>query len=274
MAADMKDLSSLKISIIGLGLIGGSLARAFRTKAGILDITAVNRNPEAVSQALADGIIARGFAELDAQAMEHVCASDIIFICTPVQRTMQYLEFLSGKVGPSCLVTDVASTKGEIMAFVEKLPDAPLFIGGHPMAGSEKTGYRAGYAHMFENAYYVLTPAAGSQACVSADPSAVTVYADALNRLVSLVRATGAFPVVMNAGEHDFVTGGISHIPHIVASLLVNMTMSLDTPDGKMRLLAAGGFRDITRIASSSPEMWENIVMSNREYIDKLILKL
>lgn len=250
----LKNFASYRVAIIGLGLIGGSLARALRERLEITDIIAVNRNPEAINQAVRDGSIRLGFSELN----EEIYASDIIFICTPVKQALKYLELLAGKVKPGCIVTDVGSTKGEIVNYAEALTNAPGFVGGHPMAGTEKAGYSAGFAHMFENAYYVLTPCRNTPA-------------GALDKMAAIVTGIGAIPVVMDAAKHDLVTAGISHLPHVIASALVNMVRSLDIRDGSMRMLAAGGFKDLTRIASSSPEMWENIVLSNGTRLKELI---
>lgn len=247
-------LEDLKVSIIGLGLIGGSLARALRERMGIKDITAVNRSTSTIEEALIDKSINRGFNELN----EYVYSSDIIFVCTPVKRTIEFIEALSRKVRKECIITDVGSTKGELARYVNSMSNPPRYIGGHPMAGTEKTGYASGFAHLFENAYYVLTP------CRNAPQQAVDI-------MQKIVKGIGAIPVVMDADEHDRVTGGISHVPHVIASALVNMVKELDTSNGSMQMLAAGGFRDITRIASSSPEMWENIVLSNKQQIRKLL---
>lgn len=247
-------MEDLKVSIIGLGLIGGSLARALHERLGIKDITAVNRSSEAIELALRDGSILRGFNEIN----EFVYSSDIVFICTPVKKALQYIDLLSGKVRSDCIITDVGSTKGELVSYVNNMSSPPCFIGGHPMAGTEKTGYAAGFAHLFENAYYVLTPCNHTR----------QPYIDLM---VDLAVGIGAIPVVMNAEEHDRVTGAISHIPHIIASALVNLVKEQDSSSGNMQMLAAGGFRDITRIASSSPEMWENIVLSNKQQLKRLL---
>ncbi len=248
-----KSFENKKISIIGLGLIGGSLARAFRHKLGIRDITAVNADRDSIDRALQDGVIARGFTRLN----DHVCNSDIIFICTPVRTAVQIIDSLSGKVSESCIVTDVASTKSEIIEHVNNAGMPFRFVGGHPMAGGEKSGYAAGSERLFENAWYILCPSRTSDR-------------GSIDELASLISGIGAFPTVMDAKRHDEVTGAISHLPHIIASALVNLVKHHDD-DGALRKLAAGGFRDITRIASSDPEMWENIVMSNTGPISSLI---
>jgi prephenate dehydrogenase len=247
-------MENKKVSIIGLGLIGGSLARGLKERLGIRDITAVNRSSEALDAALSDNIITRGFNELN----QHVFNSDIIFICTPVKRAIDYIKILKNKVKPGCIITDVGSTKQEIISYINEIETPPVFIGGHPMAGTEKTGYKSGFVHLFENAYYVLTPCK-------------TTTKDSLNLMIDIIKGIGAIPVVLNADEHDRITGCISHVPHILASTLVNMVREADSPDEKMKMLAAGGFKDITRIASSSPEMWENIVLSNKEQIKGIL---
>lgn len=243
-----------KITIIGLGLIGGSLARALRERLGITDITAVNRSAAGIEQALKEGSISRGFHEIN----EYVLNSDIIFICTPVKRTIEYIAEITKKVRPDCIVTDVGSTKAEIIEYVNSMPEPPLFIGGHPMAGTEKTGYSSSFSHLFENAYYILSPSRTSTEA-------------AMDCMTELIKGIGGIPVRLDAYEHDKITGSISHVPHIIASALVNMVKEFDSPDSKMQMLAAGGFKDLTRIASSSPEMWENIVSSNHVQIKGIL---
>ena len=249
-----KNMKDKKVTIIGLGLIGGSLARALHNRLDISDITAVNRRKESIDQALQDGVICRGFNDVN----DYVYNSDIIFICTPVKRTMEYIYHLSGKVKPDCIITDVGSTKGEIIEYVNSLTSPPCFVGGHPMAGTEKTGYISSFEHLFENALYVLS-------------SCKSTTEQAINTMIQIVKGIGGIPVILEADEHDKITAGISHLPHIIASALVNMVKYEDTPDGKMQMLAAGGFRDITRIASSSPEMWENIFLSNKYQVSKIL---
>lgn len=248
------DFHNKKITIIGLGLIGGSLARIFSERMNISDITAINRSAESLNHALKDGTITRGFNELNS----YVFDSDIIFICTPVKMAIEYIKALSGKVKKECIITDVGSTKGEIVEYINKMIDPPCFIGGHPMAGTENSGYSASFSHLFENAFYILSPGKSTSE-------------KALNCMVSLVKAIGAIPVIIDADEHDKATACISHVPHIIASALVNMVKNLDSNEGQMQMLAAGGFKDITRIASSSPEMWENIILSNKYRINEIL---
>lgn len=247
-------MDRIKITIIGLGLIGGSLARALHDKLGNCGITAVDTDRQALDLALSQGIIAVGLTIPD----QRVFSSDIIFVCTPVKKAFGYIAELAPNIKDTCIITDVGSTKEEITRQVDGLSEPPCFIGGHPMAGLERSGFGSSYAHLFENAYYVLTP------CASTAPGSLEV-------LSAIVKGIGAIPIVMSAREHDIAAGGISHLPHVIAAALVNLIRDLDESNGRMQALAAGGFRDITRIASSNPVMWENIVFSNKEHIMELI---
>ena len=247
-----------KIAIIGLGLIGGSLARALRFKAGVDYIVAVDKDAESIKQAIDEGVIKEGFSELDTSVFD----SNIIFICTPVKASLEYIKLLSGRVKKGCIITDVCSTKSEIINLADSLDPLPRFVGGHPMAGAEKIGYSFGFPELFENANYILMPGKG------ADKEATQCVAD-------LVKSIGAIPFEMDISEHDYFLACISHLPHVAATVLVNLVREAEEKSGKGTLekLAAGGFRGITRIASSSPEMWENIIFSNKEKIKGVLAR-
>lgn len=247
-------MGNKKIAVIGLGLIGGSIAKALRLRMGISGIIAVDSDRSSLRQAEQEGIIEKGYQDLN----DEVYSAELIFLCTPVKRTLEYISELTGRIGKDCILTDVCSTKGELAEFIDGMENAPCFVGGHPMTGSEKNGYLAGTAHLFENAYYVITP------CKSSNEAAVSF-------IENIVRGFGAIPVKMDAVKHDRTIGAISHVPHVVASALVSLAMKTGDGDKMIRLLAAGGFRDITRIASSSPVMWENIVFSNKTRINELL---
>lgn len=245
----------MKIGFIGLGLIGGSIAKAVRYFYPDAEIIACSRTRSSLEQAVSDGIV----NILSDQVNEIFSDCDYIFLCAPVSSNTEYLEQLKPLIQPSCIITDVGSTKSDIHKKVSQLGMEANFIGGHPMAGSEKTGYANSKRILIENAYYVITPSS------QVSKEAVAGYRD-------FVASLKALPLVMSYQTHDYVTAGISHLPHIIASSLVNLVKDSDTEDGIMKLIAAGGFKDITRIASSSPEMWEQICMTNRENIS-LILK-
>jgi prephenate dehydrogenase len=250
-------MEAKKVTIIGLGLIGGSLAQAFRAKTEIDEIIAVDSNPSTLKLALEQDIISKGLVTLDSS----VYSSDIIFICTPVRQALVYIDELTPNIDDKTILTDVCSTKSEITEYVEKMQAVPCFIGGHPMAGTERSGFTNSFAHLFENAYYILTPTQGTT------PEAVKAFK-------AVIESIGALPLIMTAEEHDRAVGNISHLPHVLASALVNLVKQSDKGSGKMLTLAAGGFRDITRIASSNPALWECIVLSNKKQLLPLMLRL
>lgn len=239
---------------LSLGLIGGSIALAIRQVNPDAKIIAYARRQETLDEALAAGAIDEGTTTIDARF--HDC--DLIFLCAPVSVNNRFLEQLAPVISEKTMITDVGSVKGIIHETVEKLGLSAHFIGGHPMAGSEKTGFANASPMLLENAYYILTPTD------LAPNEAVAEY-------YSLVKKMGAIPLILNHQEHDYVTAAVSHVPHLVAAALANLVHDHDSEECTMKLIAAGGFKDITRIASSSPDMWEAICMSNTENIADLL---
>ena len=152
----------------------------------------------------------------------------------------------------------MGSTKTSLHAEIARQGLEDRFVGGHPMAGSEKTGYENSSDHLLENAYYIVTPPVGANGSLPFEEQPENV-----RRILTVARIIGAIPMVLDYREHDRVVAAISHLPHLIASSLVNLVRDSDTPAGTMKRVAAGGFKDITRIASSSPEMWEQICMTN-----------
>ena len=257
-------MSDLEIGFIGFGLIGGSIARGLKRKnehpffqEKTLHITVYDYH---IQQ---DG---NSYQNLDLQkakedgtihsitgVLSDLSCCDIIFLCAPVQQNLLYLEQLKPLIKKDCMLTDVGSVKGSIQARARELGLLSNFLGGHPMAGSEQTGYQSSSDHLLENAYYILTP----------EPETPAVFVE---RMTSIIRQIGAIPILLEPKEHDDITAAISHVPHLIAASLVNMVRERDKED-KMQLLAAGGFKDITRIASSSPVIWRDICLSNTESI-------
>ena len=239
-------MSDASIAFIGLGLIGGSIARGIKREEPNTTIMAYMRTRSRLLHAKEDGIVD---VILDGIG-EELRECDLIFLCTPVEYNAKYLSEIQPFLKPGAIITDVGSTKTDIHKEVNRLGMESQFVGGHPMAGSEKTGYENSTDHLLENAYYIITPTAASTE-------------EQVNRLVRIAGMIGSIPLVLDYHEHDFITAAISHLPHIIASSLVNLVKSSDNQEGIMKRLAAGGFKDITRIASSSPEMWEQICMTN-----------
>lgn len=247
----MKDTT---FGFIGLGLIGGSIARGIKRTYPDARIMAYMRTHKKLEQAKADGIVD---VILDGIG-EPLRECDVIFLCTPVEYNAEYLSAIRPFVKTGALITDVGSTKEDIHRAVTALNMEDIFVGGHPMAGSEKTGYENSTDHLLENAYYIITPTKKS---TDADT----------DRIVAVAKAIGSIPIVLDYHEHDRIVAAISHLPHLIASSLVNLVKDSDNPDGLMKRLAAGGFKDITRIASSSPEMWEQICMTNTDNIIEMM---
>ena len=250
-------MSVKHFGFIGFGLIGGSIARALKAfikETPTLTAFQYNEKPSrSLTLAKEDGVLDNITVNLSDFA-----SCDMIFLCAPVQKNIEYLSLLKDIISPNCLLTDVGSVKGNIHEAISLLGLEHCFIGGHPMTGSEKTGYEHSNVLLLENAYYILTP------------TAKTKTAD-LDYYTGLVKTMGAIPIVLEPKEHDKITAAISHVPHIIAAQLVNLVQCAGPLEPKMRLLAAGGFKDITRIASSSPEIWENICMSNKESICEML---
>lgn len=249
-------MRDLNIGFIGLGLIGGSIAKGIKRVYDNHRIIVYNRSENARNEAISDGIADTATDKVDSVFSD----CDYIFLCTPVEHNITYLDILKGIIKESCIITDVGSVKGNIHRAVESKGLTRQFIGGHPMAGSEKTGYANSSSYLLENAYYVLTPS-----CEVSKERSMELY--------ELVKSIGAIPIILDYNTHDYAVAAISHIPHIIASSLVNLVKDNDSEDETMKILAAGGFKDITRIASSSPDMWQQICITNSENICELIDK-
>ena len=245
---------STKIGFIGLGLIGGSIAKAIRRYYPDYEILAFDKNRETLALAVQEGIIHTSCSSID----ENFRGCSYIFLCAPVSCNTAYLPQLKGLIDKDCILTDVGSVKTSIHEEAAALGLEENFIGGHPMAGSEKSGFANSKAHLIENAYYILTPSS------RVSEEKISAYRD-------FVTSLKALPIVLDYREHDNITGTISHLPHIIASTLVNFVHDTDSRDGLMKALAAGGFKDITRIASSSPVMWQQICLKNGKNISHIL---
>ncbi|MCM1047508.1 MAG: prephenate dehydrogenase [Clostridiales bacterium] len=247
-------MTNLTCGFIGLGLIGGSIAKAIHEKVPEAYIIAYDTNAASLELALNEGVIQKACAEID-EAFE---ACSYIFLCAPVSRNDENLLKLKEHLSADAILTDTGSVKTGIHEHITALGLEEQFIGGHPMAGSERFGYANSSAALFENAYYILTP-------TDVTPT------EKISAYQTLIKTIGAIPLVLSCSQHDYVTAAISHLPHVISACLVNFVKDSDSKEGIMKMIAAGGFKDITRISSSSPVMWQQICLTNTENISSLL---
>ena len=244
----------MKIGFVGLGLIGGSIAKAIRETHPETTIVAYDIYGKLLDVALLDKTIDKACYEIDDNFKE----CDYIFLCAPVTSNEENIKTIISYCREKTILTDVGSTKGNIHRALDEIGFDGIFIGGHPMAGSEKYGYDYADSNIIKGAYYVLTP--GKNAT---DEHIKSYY--------EFVKSIGCRPTVMDMDLHDTATGVISHIPHVISASLVHFLINHDNDKQTMKTLAAGGFRDVTRTASSSVKMWEDICLANNDIICKLL---
>lgn len=247
-----------KVLVIGLGLIGGSIALAIKKEHPSCSILGYDIDQEQANLAKVRGVIDEYVSGIKGQTPQ----ADLIIIAAPILKTEETMDFLMDNCTfkKDAIITDVGSTKQSIMDKSEHFSRDVTFIGGHPLAGSHKSGVSAANQNLFENAFYVLiTNDSGNDQKV-----------DILKQWLKGTRATF---ISMTAAEHDRIVGVISHFPHIIAASLVNLLSETNDERIDMRNLAAGGFRDITRIASASPQMWHDIIIKNRSVLIDLVEK-
>ena len=237
-----------RLAIIGLGLIGGSLARALRQAGQAGHISAFDRDEATLRQALATHVIDDASPDLKA-AVE---GADVVVLATPPAATAELLGEAGAALKPGAVLTDVGSVKGRLAAAARAAlgPQLPRFVPGHPIAGTERSGLAASFAELFAGRRVILTPL----------PETAI---DARQSITAMWEATGAEVVTMEAGEHDRILAASSHLPHLLAYALVDCLAQRPESDAIFNA-AAGGFADFTRIASSNPELWHDICVSNR----------
>jgi prephenate dehydrogenase len=240
-----------RISIIGVGLIGGSFGMAVKKRGLVRRVTGIGRNRERLEQAVRLGAIDDWSLDLQTGVAE----SDLLYVSTPVGTEVGFIEHASDVMKPGSIITDAGSTKAAICAAADELAGSEVsFIGGHPMAGSEIAGVEAADADLFEGAAYVLTPTDRTDG-------------DALNGIHTLAESIGSRVMIMDPATHDRCVAVISHLPHLMAAALVNLAQERSKKDNLLFDMIAGSFRDMTRVAGSSPELWRDICLSNESEI-------
>ncbi|WP_153099691.1 prephenate dehydrogenase [Paraburkholderia hayleyella] len=253
---DVAMFSFNKLVVIGVGLIGGSLARALREQPGIGGarcVIGVERSAAALAHALALGVIDEALTGADEAALRAaLTGADIVLLAAPVAQTGALLERIAPWLEPATLVTDAGSTKSDVVAAAYAMLGAKVgqFVPGHPIAGRETSGVGAALADLYSGRNVVLCPLPENTP-------------EAVGRIAAMWRATGATVHEMSSAQHDRVFAAVSHLPHVLSFALVEQI--LGSPDAALKFsFAAGGFRDFTRIAASSPEMWRDVCVANR----------
>ena len=252
------------MAIVGLGLLGGSWGLALKRSGFTGRIVGCARRAETREEALSKGAVDEGFADVT----EAVRGADLVILATPVAVILDHLPRLQPHLSPQALITDVGSTKRRICARAAELyAQRPLFLGGHPMAGKERSGLENADARLFENARYVLTPLKPEH-----------LDDDRVQAFRGLVAAVGARPLTSDPATHDLAVAYLSHLPQLLSSGLASLMEEKHTAEELSLELAASGFRDVTRLADSPYSIWRDICLTNTENIqgalDALIQKL
>lgn len=240
-----------RLAIIGVGLIGGSLARVLRDKGEVREVVGIGRGRDNLERAVELGVIDRYFQN----PAEGVAGADMVFIATPVCTISDIVLQMAPFLSPGTIVTDGGSVKGGIVRECEAmLPAGVHFVGGHPIAGTENSGVEASFSSLYHGRRCILTP---------------TLLTDrpALEKVMRMWQLAGSDVVLMDVAKHDRVVAAISHLPHMVAYSLVNAVGEYEGCNENILKYSAGGFRDFTRIASSDPVMWRDIALQNRDSI-------
>ncbi len=236
------------LAILGVGLIGGSLARALKRSQSVNIVSGYGRRQEALEKGIKLGVLDRASTDL----ADVVSDADIIMLATPLGTVEPLLTEMKPYLKPGVIITDAGSAKGSVVRSAKKvLDDISCFVPGHPIAGTEKSGVEASFAELFDRHRVILTP----------DQTTTDL---ATNTIRQMWEACGADVVLMGVEQHDRVLAATSHLPHMLAYALVDCLANMDESE-EIFNNAAGGFADFTRIASSNPEMWHDICFANRE---------
>jgi prephenate dehydrogenase len=244
-----------RLAIIGLGLIGGSLARALRDAGMVEHVVSCGRSAANLEKGVELGVI----DSFTHDVAEAVSDADVVFVSVPLGAMASVFEAFKSHIKPECVITDGGSAKATVIEdFMQACPEyAAQFVPGHPIAGTENNGVEASFATLYNNRRIILTPMEQT----SADAQAV---------ITEMWQACGAEVIKMGVEHHDEVLAATSHLPHMLAFGLVDMLANLDEHDDIFKY-AAGGFRDFTRIASSNPVMWRDICVANRRAVSELV---
>jgi prephenate dehydrogenase len=244
-----------KITIVGVGLLGGSLGLAVKQRKLAVKVDGFVRRTSSITECQKLGVVDHATRELE----RAVADADLVVLCTPIGRMRELTEKMLPSLKPGTIVTDVGSAKGIVVEELETMVEeaGAHFVGSHPMAGGEKTGVSAAQVDLFNRALCVITPTPNSDR-------------KAVDRVEAFWKAVGARPLRMSPSVHDDLVSRSSHLPHVVAAELANYVLSPAHPK-EQAAVCANGFRDTTRIASGSPEMWRDIVVANRKNLSRVL---
>lgn len=241
-----------RMAVVGLGLIGGSLAKAVKERKLVGDVLGIGRSEQRLKHARELGVIDSYSVQMD----EILGEADLVVVATPVGVIIDLIKKMIPFLKKGTIITDVGSVKKKIVEKVEAfIPDSFYFVGGHPIAGTENSGFEASFSTLFEGRKYIITPVS-------------TTNPQAMEKVKKLWTGVGSIVVSMNGEDHDEVLAAISHLPHIIAYSMVNSLLSIEGFEESIFSFSAGGFKDFTRIAASHPMMWRDIALMNK---DKLL---
>lgn len=243
-----------RIAILGAGLIGSSIALAARADGAAAATTLYDADPDVRQRAKALGL-----GEVADDPQSAVANASLVVLAVPVGAMGAAIEAAAPALKPGAIVTDVGSVKRAVVeAVISKLPPHVLFVPGHPIAGTERSGPEAGFATLFRGRWNILTPLADTR----------PEYADAVEKLAAFWRALGANVEIMDPERHDVVLAVVSHLPHLIAFNIVAMAEDLESvTESEVVKYSASGFRDFTRIAASDPTMWRDVFLNNRDAV-------
>ena len=247
-------LAECSVTVVGLGLMGGSLSAALRSRAAVRSVLGVSRRQETIERAEQLGYIDRGTTDL-AEGVQH---AQIVVLAVPVRTITGMVARLSGLLPQGCVLMDLGSTKTEICRAMEDLPSHVQPIGGHPMCGKESSGLEAAEPGLYEGATFVLTPL-------------VRTPEDTVSLASNLVEAVGGQPLLLEAERHDRLVAAASHLPYLLAITLVSVAESVGMVDNGVWDLVASGFRDTSRLAASDLQMMMDILLTNRESVQEML---
>jgi cyclohexadieny/prephenate dehydrogenase len=245
-----------RIAIIGVGLIGSSIARAARAQGAVREIVATARSPE-TRKRVAELSLADKVVETNGEAVE---GADLVIVCVPVGTCGAVAKEIGPHLKPGAIVSDVGSVKGAVIRDMGPyLPETIQFVPAHPVAGTEHSGPDAGFAELFEGRWCILTPPEGTDA-------------EAVDKLAAFWRRLGAKVETMTPEHHDIVLAITSHVPHLIAYNIVGTAADMEgVTQSEVVKFSAGGFRDFTRIAASDPVMWRDVFVNNKEAVLEML---